>query len=291
MISVKMEKFKSLRTITQESNIVAREAILAHKADKETIKKVLVLIEGTDDKSVYSVFLDVDKVDFKDCNGCLNVEKQHNTLKKEYGSVFISILDSDFKRLDVVPNHDENLFYTDYHDSEMQMLCHKKVQETTIQKITQKRVFEDVILMAEMELYNVSMLKWYNSKRNLRYRFENMDLVNLCKGKKISVNTALQYLTPTKKSPKDFPRHCFCSFLEEKENIEDKVALHKLTNGHDLILRLSGILKHKYNRQVSEHKLRETICNSFTLKIARKSQLYDDLQKWSDKERVTILKK
>lgn len=94
MISVKMEKFKSLRTITQESNIVAREAILAHKADKETIKKVLVLIEGTDDKSVYSVFLDVDKVDFKDCNGCLNVEKQHNTLKKEYGSVFISILDS-----------------------------------------------------------------------------------------------------------------------------------------------------------------------------------------------------
>lgn len=60
MISVKMEKFKSLRTITQESNLVAREVILAHKADKETIKKVLVLIEGIDDKSVYSVFLDVD---------------------------------------------------------------------------------------------------------------------------------------------------------------------------------------------------------------------------------------
>ena len=50
MTSVKMEKFKSLRTITQEGNLVAREAILAHKADKETIKKVLVLIEGTDDK-------------------------------------------------------------------------------------------------------------------------------------------------------------------------------------------------------------------------------------------------
>ena len=75
MISVKMEKFKSLRIITQESDIVAREAILAHKADKETIKKVLVLIEGTDDKLVYSVFLDVDKVDFKDCNGCLNEKR------------------------------------------------------------------------------------------------------------------------------------------------------------------------------------------------------------------------
>ena len=201
MISVKMEKFKSLRTITQESNLIAREVILAHKADKETIKKVLVLIEGTDDKSVYSVFLDVDKVDFKDCNGCLNVEKQHDTLKKEHGSVFISILDSDFKRMDTMPDHDENLFYTDYHDSEMQMLCHRKVQEKTIKKITYKRVYEDVILMAEMELYNVSMLKWYNSRRNLRYRFEDMDLVNLYNGSELSVNIALQYITPTKKSP------------------------------------------------------------------------------------------
>lgn len=218
MISVKMEKFKSLRTITQESNIVAREAILAHKADKETIKKVLVLIEGIDDKSVYSVFLDVDKVDFKDCNGCLNVEKQHDTLKKEYGSVFISILDSDFKRMDAMPDHDKNLFYTDYHDSEMQMLCHKKVQETTIKKITQKRVDEDVVLMAEMELYNLSMLKWFNLKRNLRYRFEAMDLVNLCKGSELSVNIALQYITPTKKSPKMFPLQPFNKFLDKNNH-------------------------------------------------------------------------
>lgn len=290
MISVKMEKFKSLRTITQESNIVAREAILAHKADKETIKKVLVLIEGTDDKSVYSVFLDVDKVDFKDCNGCLNVEKQHNTLKKEYGSVFISILDSDFKRLDVVPNHDENLFYTDYHDSEMQMLCHKKVQETTIKKNIHKRVGEDVVLMAEMELYNLSMLKWYNSRRNLRYRFETMDLVNLCKGSELSVNIALQYITPTKKTPKRFPMRPFNEFLDQNNIRKDFEKLHQLTNGHDIISRLSGILKHKYKCQVSETKLRNTICKSFTLENAKKSQLYKELKNWCCRKSFSILK-
>lgn len=290
MISVKMEKFKSLRTITQESNIVAREAILAHKADKETIKKVLVLIEGTDDKSVYSVFLDVDKVDFKDCNGCLNVEKQHNTLKEEYGSVFISILDSDFKRLDVVPNHDENLFYTDYHDSEMQMLCHKKVQETTIKKIIHKRVGEDVVLMAEMELYNLSMLKWYNSRRNLRYRFETMDLVNLCKGSELSVNMALQYITPTKKTPKRFPMQPFNKFLDQNNIRKDLEKLHQLTNGHDIISRLSGILKHKYKCQVSETKLRNTICKSFTLENAKKSHLYKELKNWCCRKSFSILK-
>lgn len=290
MTSVKMEKFKSLRTITQEGNLVAREAILAHKADKETIKKVLVLIEGTDDKSVYSVFLDVDKVDFKDCNGCLNVEKQHDTLKKEHGYVFISILDSDFKRMDAMRDHDDNLFYTDYHDSEMQMLCHKKVQETTIKKITQKRVFEDVVLMAEMELYNVSMLKWYNSKRNLRYRFEDMDLVNLCKGSELSVNIALQYITPTKKSPKSFPMQPFNKFLIQNDIRTDFEKLHQLTNGHDIISRLSGILKHKYRCQVSETKLRDTICKSFTLENAKKSQLYKELRNWCCRKSISILK-
>lgn len=285
-----MEKFKSLRTITQEGNLVAREAILAHKADKETIKKVLVLIEGTDDKSVYSVFLDVDKVDFKDCNGCLNVEKQHDTLKKEHGYVFISILDSDFKRMDAMRDHDDNLFYTDYHDSEMQMLCHKKVQETTIKKITQKRVFEDVVLMAEMELYNVSMLKWYNSKRNLRYRFEDMDLVNLCKGSELSVNIALQYITPTKKSPKSFPMQPFNKFLIQNDIRTDFEKLHQLTNGHDIISRLSGILKHKYRCQVSETKLRDTICKSFTLENAKKSQLYKELRIWCCRKSISILK-
>ena len=290
MISVKMEKFKSLKAITQESNLVAREAILAHKADKETIKKVLVLIEGTDDKSVYSTFLDVDKVDFKDCNGCLNVEKQHDTLKKEYGSVFISILDSDFKRMDAMPDHDENLFYTDFHDSEMQMLCHKEVQKTTIEKITHKRVCEDIVLMAELELYNVSMLKWFNSRRNLRYRFEVMDLVNLHKGSELSVNIAIQYITPTNKSPKKFPMQPFKKFLIQNDIRTDFKMLHQLTNGHDIISRLSGILKYRYKCQVREANLRDAICKSFKLENARKSQLYNDLKNWCSNKNVAILK-
>jgi len=211
-------------------------------------------------------------------------------MKKEHGSVFISIFDSDFKRMDVMPDHDENLFYTDYHDSEMQMLCHKKVQETTIKKIIHKRVDEDVVLMAEIELYNLSMLKWFNSRRNLRYRFETMDLVNLCKGSELSVNTVQQYITPTKKSPKRFPMQPFNKFLDQNNIRTDFEKLHQLTNGHDIISRLSGILKHKYKCQVSETKLRDTICKSFTLENAKKSQLYKELKNWCCIKSFSILK-
>lgn len=287
---MRKEIFKSLRTITEESNLVAREAMLAHKADKRTIKKILVLIEGIDDKPVYSVFLDDGKVDFKDCNGCLNVEKQHNTLKKEHSSTFLSILDSDFKRMESKLEHDKNLFYTDYHDSEMQMLCNKKVQKRTIKRITKKAGYEDIVLMAERELYNVSMLKWYNSKRNLRYRFEAMDLVNLSKGSELSVNIVLQYITPTNKSSKRFPRKSFEKFLSLNNIRNDNEMLHHLTNGHDIISRMSGIMKLKYKCQISERKLRDTICESFTLDVAKKSKLYNDLKKWCDSKNVSIIK-
>lgn len=290
MIFVKMEPFKSLRATFEGTNLAAREAILAHKADKKTIKKLVVLIEGTDDKPVYSVFLDEEKVDFRDCNGCLNVEKQHNTLRDELKAKFISILDSDFKRLGTMPRHDDNLFYTDYHDSEMQMLSNPNVMKTVFKKITNKQLYEDIVLLAEKELYNLSMLKWYNIKRNLRYRFENMDIVNMFIGSELSVNTVLQYITHTGKSPKNFPKHSFDEFLIKNSLKADKSRLHHLTNGHDLVFRLSGIMKYKYSHQISGCKLRNTICQSFTHGLAKKSQLYQDIKKWCNKECVSILK-
>ena len=286
---MKKEKFESLRTVAERNNLVARSAILAHKVDKKTIKKLLVLVEGVDDKPVYSVFLDVDKVDFKDCNGCLNVKNQHNTLKKELGAKFISILDSDFERMEGLKKHDDNLFYTDFHDSEMQMLSVKKVFYTAFKKLSNRQLYDNLILIAENELYNLSMLKWFNSKRNLRYRFEDMDLVNLSKGENLSVNTVIQYLTPSIKSPKSFPHNSFNTFLTTNDKRDNNAMLHQLTNGHDIILRLSGIMKHKYNCQVSKRELRDAICSSFTVAIARKSKLYADLKKWCTKENIMLM--
>ena len=285
-----MEPFKSLREAGEERNITAREAILAHKSDKQTIRKLVVLIEGIDDKPVYSVFLNEEKVDFKDCNGCINVERQHDTLKKELKSRFITILDSDFRRLDGIPSHDDNLFYTDYHDSEMQMLSNKNIINIVFKKITSKELRDDIVVLAERELYNLSMLKWYNARRSLRYRFENIDLVNLSKGCILSVNTALQYITPTVKSPKNFPKHSFDEFIIKSEKKKNDNFLHQLTNGHDIVSRLSGIIKHKYKCQVGDRNLRDRICRAFTIAYAKKSQLYAEIQKWCVKENVLILK-
>ena len=82
----------------------------------------------------------------------------------------------------------------------------------------------------------------------------------------------------------------FYKFLIQNDIRADGEKLHQLTNGHDIISRLSGIMKHKYKCQVSETKLRDTICKSFTLEKAKKSQLYNDLKNWCCRKNISILK-
>ena len=118
MIFVKMAKFKSLRETDRGQRRIARSVILAHKVPK-TIHKFLVLVEGIDDLPIYYKFFNIDVVDIKDCNGCEHVNTVHETIKNETNFKFLSILDSDFKRLDGIEPFDTNVFYTDYHDSEL----------------------------------------------------------------------------------------------------------------------------------------------------------------------------
>ena len=87
-----------------------------------------------------------------------------------------------------------------------------------------------------------------------------------------------------------FPLQPFRKFLDQNNIRTDFEKLHQLTNGHDIISRLSGILKHKYTCQVSVTKLRDTICKSYTLENARKSQLYKELKNWCSSKNISILK-
>ena len=212
-------------------------------------------------------------------------------MKKELGKNFISILDSDFRFMDSSLRDDGNLFFTDYHDSEMQMLSNKDVMPKAFKKITNRQLYDkDLVLVAEKEVYNLSMLKWYSSKRQFKYRFIPIDLVSVSHGCELTVNTVTQYVEPTKSSPKIFPLRSFAKFLKKNDKQTDVEALHKLSNGHDVVLRLSGILRHEYNKQVSKRDLRDVICQSFTLEIAKKTGLYDRVKKWCDMKHVAILK-
>ena len=284
MIFVKMGKFRSLRETESGQKRIARSIILAHKMPL-TISKFLVLVEGIDDVAIYNKFFNMDEVDIKDCNGCEHVKTVHETIKKETNYRFLSILDSDFKRLDGIDPFDTNVFYTDGHDSELMLIENNNVWKKVFKYVQPSSAFTDFRKQAKKELYHVSIIKWFNMYRKLAFVFEELDLINLCPGKPISEALALQYFKPSKNNYRVFPIKTFKKFKNKHANPNST----QLTNGHDLVTRLAGIFRHKYKKQISDKDLRACFCQYFTENEAKKTKLFKSLEKWCKQNRMNIL--
>lgn len=286
MIFVKMGQFKSLRETEKGQKRIARSILLAHKVP-QTINKFLVLVEGIDDLPIYRKFFDMNKVDIKDCNGCEHVKVVHDTIKQERegNKPFLSILDSDFNQLNGNVPFDSNVFYTDYHDSELLISGNKQVRYKIFKDLLPKVKAIDIRERAQKELFYVSFAKWFNVYRHLSFKFEGLDLINCMPNQVISESVALQYFKPSPNGISKFPFKAFRIFQSKNRNPN----LDQLTNGHDLITRMAGILRKKYQLQISDKDLRDRFCKAFENSHAQKTKLYKNIASWSKQNNLHIL--
>lgn len=286
MIFVKMGQFKSLRETEKGQKRIARSILLAHKVP-QTINKFLVLVEGIDDLPIYRKFFDMNKVDIKDCNGCEHVKVVHDTIKQERegNKPFLSILDGDFNQLNGNVPFDSNVFYTDYHDSELLISGNKQVRYKVFKDLLPKVKAIDIRERAQKELFYVSFAKWFNVYRHLSFKFEGLDLINCMPNQVISESVALQYFKPSPNGISKFPFKAFRIFQSKNRNPN----LDQLTNGHDLITRMAGILRKKYQLQISDKNLRDRFCKAFENSHAQKTKLYKNIASWSKQNNLHIL--
>ena len=286
MIFVKMGQFKSLRETEKGQKRIARSILLAHKIP-QTINKFLVLVERINDLPIYRKFFDMNKVDIKDCNGCEHVKVVHDTIKQERegNKPFLSILDSDFNQLNGNVPFDSNVFYTDYHDSELLISGNKQVRYKVFKDLLPKVKAIDIRERAQKELFYVSFAKWFNVYRHLSFKFEGLDLINCMPNQVISESIALQYFKPSSKGISKFPSKAFRNFQSRNRNPN----LDQLTNGHDLITRMAGILRKKYQLQISDKDLRDRFCKTFGNLHAQKTKLYKNIASWSKQNNLHIL--
>lgn len=286
MIYVNMENYKSLKESALDKKHIARSIILSHKTP-EKVGKVIVLVEGKDDICLYEKFFKDDTVDIHDCHGCDIVESVHNTFEQETSNKkFVSIFDSDFKRINERLKNRNNIFYTDVHDSEMLMVCMPGVMKATTMKISPRCNYVDLKNRIELELQNVSLLKWYNMTRHLSYTFEGLDLAHLSYGSQISESSAIQYFVPTINSPRKFPINAFHKFIKSSSR---PIELDQITNGHDFITRWASIIKRELHQQKSDDELRAILCDFVGVKHIKTTMVYNELLKWSQRESLPIV--
>ena len=135
--------------------------------------KVVLVVEGADDKEVYGKVTDASSVCiYVDCN-----RDKHlvilNALNKRYGNRLLAIKDADFDRLDGTLPMYSNLVLTDTHDMEGMIVeeCLPGLQGEDADRCGNINLSE---IYSELE--DISYLKWFNHTNHCGINFGDVPL-------------------------------------------------------------------------------------------------------------------
>ena len=237
--------------------------------------KNIVLVEGVNDKSLYSKFTTTD-TEVRETHGCRELP---DVLKGVRGLIpvhSIAIKDSDFSRVNDSFISYPGLFYTDSHDCEMMMLSCKEVFNATIAEVGIE--MEETSLARVWQLLTpISLLKWFCYSSNPEKRFslrgvkvwamKDEDALNL--GHLIKVASA---------ATKACGRDVELDYSEIAEFTISHSAYNNwdVVNGHDFIKVLSS--QSKCN--CSYKTFYNVLSRNYTLTHFKSTSLYRDIKQY-----------
>ena len=135
--------------------------------------KVIVVVEGPDDKEVYQKVMNANAVCFYVDGNCDKHFVILDALNRKYSNRLLAIKDADFDRLEGTANPYPNMVLTDTHDMEGMI-----VAECLSELLGEDAVRCQGIDLTEVyaELVDVSYLKWFNHANHYGINFSETTL-------------------------------------------------------------------------------------------------------------------
>ena len=261
--------------------------LLSHPIYK---KRVLVVVEGNDDKKVYGRLFDKNKVDIYPLGGCSQYETLLKTFNSKYYPRLAVIKDADFEHI-VGHEYDfPNLFRTDTHDAETMMMTNAFYESFKMEFLD-----GDDAVLAEMmkvhdEMMPLSWLKLACKELNKGIDFGSFSLYNFYKGDvSVDVDICRKVLN---KIPENvtigIPTDSDIDGVKNKYCTVDK---NNLNNGHDLCDGFAYKYKALGNKnEIKIDALEKVLRTAFTMMQFQQTKLYSDMSAWADKEGLTIFR-
>lgn len=278
---------RSLREQEQKTNTIIDRLILQWKTPQNN-HKVLLLVEGPQDIEFYSRYFDGQTVGVRSSGGCSSMKKVYEGIKSN-SSIFqfyLAICDSDFARINQIEPYGENVFYADTHDHEMMCIACEHTFRSMFLELTQcwkDSLFEQIA----RELHSLTLFKWYNYTFHCNCSFGHMELVNISLDKLLDYNYLFGDVCAHSPNVKEFcTLESLKQFVSEKETLID---WKEITNGHDFIKRFVGYCKRNSIGQFPEKKLRKLLHENFRKEEFSKTQLYNDVCHWEERNSKHIL--
>lgn len=277
-------KMGSLRQIVLSKPQIKADGYIQELKSPQNRGKVILLVEGPDDRDFYEGFFSTAKTMVRPNSGCLHAENVLKILQVHPKIRCLLIRDADFLRLQGI-NTAEDILLTDCHDYEMMVMSCNEAR---------KMFFHDLGIPSYQQLFNfafdilnlLSYFKWINDAQQLRYKvnevFKDRQDLECIQDIDALITAANSKSRPNRKITK--------KALKTFINANGSADKYEYTNGHDfikaLILRLNTS---QYGKNESTKSMAARLLRCYNMEHFRTTLLHSNLLLWQKSHKVTIL--
>ncbi|MGX5643067.1 hypothetical protein ACWKUB_28115 [Bacillus toyonensis] len=264
--------------------------------------KTFVIVEGMKDYKLYTKFLNVhNQVEIKQVGGTERVQQVIQILNEREFNSKVGIIDSDFSKILNDEVDVENLFLTDFHDSEvmmfespaLEMVLSMYVTREKLETFLDKREIREIIIKLAEE---IGLLKLANYVHGLGLAFKPREADgNTLKYKDFINDRTLDLIGREQliQAVRNYSFNRSDSVAEIdviKERIEElsnsEYELVQLVNGHDLsniiFLLLKKVLRCNNRSLYDYNSIEDALIMSYEARYWVETELFQNLHKWAE---------
>lgn len=284
-------------TVTERATLVTKIQEIKSMCRHEMYKnKVIVIVEGDDDKKIFEKFIDTEKALLYAAKSCIWVAKVVERLNErtEFNDRVIGIKDADFDHILRKDHRIPNLFVTDSHDIEMTLISNDF--ENGIYAECGIHNYSNILIKVAEEIKTVSFIRLYNQIKVDEdeeldgINFDGLVMNSIYDGiNPVDLGLCLNHIKAKGNQDK--------SWFPEETDITNMIRsctginLKQLTRGHDLMYGLLVKIKALTGRDKMGYK---DLCLAFRFHLRQdafmKTQLYTDINSYISQKGIVLWK-
>lgn len=279
-----MSKLNSLQNLvnTVDEKLNEIRLSISHPNNSD---KAFILLEGDDDVKLFRKLLIRDNVDITALIGKSGVIKVIEKLNIEgFSKKIVGICDADFDHLNSGNNYPENLFITDYHDMEVQM-----IESNNLSGIVAELSSDICHKQLKTDIYNIALevgyVRWFNHNSNGNLNFKGLQFDQFIQNNQNNIIFSFDnFLTKLLERSENHKTSISSLKSESQKLTKDTNSKLQICNGHDLTKIIVAILNKQYKYKNVEALLRA----AYGLNYFKDTQLFIDLENWASSGNFTI---
>jgi len=248
--------------------------------------KIWVIVEGIDDVKLFAKLIDGHEVEIQFVGGGKNSLLKTVSELLKLTQCVIGIRDADFLHLEGQTETPENIFLTDYHDSEMMLIACDKAYQHVAAEYVDKSV--DPFILRENILKSIAFiggLRWLNTNNSdveaesLSLNFKKLGLKDYYNSKSFQLDEEKYLQVILQRSTEKKGNILVTAVRAKIKHVSD---FYNLCNGKDFL--------HIFALHVNFKDMSRVFRVAYSLTDFQQTHLYQQLKAWSDNQSKVLFR-